>query len=312
MLGVTKDWAKQRKAEERHASAQARRLDRLSRSRSETVKDVASDVMERSYLKASNNGELPVTATQIMYAARDEIQTRTDKQLDRQYFNQTLLPNFMAENEQLTADWDVAYDERGHFTEPHTGLTIGLGTLAVRDYLRRTHALNLQRPTLARARVVTCGPDGSFGALLYIEKEGFLPLFERVHLAERFDIAVLSNKGMSVTAARKLADEICHAYSVPLLVLHDFDKSGISILATFERRQGRRYTFQNKIKVIDLGLRVPDVTGLQSRGRVRSRQRSVTPRQPDPQWRNGCGSRIPAAPARRVECDDLATAGRVC
>jgi hypothetical protein len=67
---------------------------------------------------------------------------------------------------------------------------------------------------------------------------------------------------MSVIAARKLADEICHTYHIPLFLLHDFDKSGFSILGTFERAS-RRYTFENQIKVIDLGLRLGDIAGLQ-------------------------------------------------
>ena len=33
----------------------------------------------------------------------------------------------------MAADWDVVYDDRGHFTEPHTKRVIGLGTLNVRD-----------------------------------------------------------------------------------------------------------------------------------------------------------------------------------
>lgn len=260
---VTKAWAKQRKAEERDEAAKLRRLDRLSRRRKETQRDVAFEVIPKAYLHASDNGTLPVTATQNMYAARPEIQERTGKQLDRQYFNQTLLPDFLSEHKELTANWDIAYDDRGHFTEPHTGHTIGLGTWSVSDYLDQVHKLKMQAAALAPARIITCGPHGAFGALLYLEKEGFLPLFERVQLASRYDIGILSNKGMSVTAARKLADEICHAYGIPLLVLHDFDKAGFSILATFERRQSRRYTFENKIKVIDLGLRLGDIRGLQ-------------------------------------------------
>ena len=44
----------------------------------------------------------------------------------------------------------------------------------------------------------------------------------------------------------------------PLLVLHDFDKSGFSILGTL-RRDTRRYAFRNRIEVVDLGLRLADV-----------------------------------------------------
>ena len=60
--------------------------------------------------------------------------------------------------------------------------------------------------------------------MLFIEKEGFLPLFEAVHLAERYDLAIMSTKGMSSTAARTLIDNLCR-HQVPLLVLHDFDKA---------------------------------------------------------------------------------------
>jgi hypothetical protein len=40
------------------------------------------------------------------------------------------------------------------------------------------------------ATVKTLGPKGNYGALLYIEKEGFLPLLDEVDLANRFDIAI--------------------------------------------------------------------------------------------------------------------------
>jgi hypothetical protein len=53
-----------------------------------------------------------------------------------------------------------------------------------------------------------------------------MPLFQQVELAERYDLAIMSTKGMSVTAARELLDRICRRHSVPLLVLHDFDKAG--------------------------------------------------------------------------------------
>jgi DNA topoisomerase VI subunit B len=259
---VTKAWAKQRKHEERERSARANRETRLIRSQRESIKDVVYEVMKAAYLHASDGGRLSVQATQIMYAARPKVQERTGKQLNRQYFNQTLLPDYLADYPDQTANWDIAYDERGHFTEPHTGHTFGVGTFSVRDYLSKVHKLKMQEAALAAAQIITCGPHGGFGALFYIEKEGFLPLFEQVQLAERFDIGILSNKGMSVVASRKLADEICHAYKIPLIVLHDFDKAGFSIKATFERLQSRRYTFQNRIKIIDLGLRLNDISGL--------------------------------------------------
>jgi hypothetical protein len=214
--------------------------------------------MEKAYLKSSSNGTLPANARQVMYAARPEIQDRTGKPLDDTYFTQTLLPNYI---EETGVDWDVVYDDRGHFREPHTGYKFGIGTLAVRRYLSSIHAIEFQKPSFSPGHVITRGPAGCYRAVMFVEKEGFDPLWEAVNLAERFDIAIKSTKGMSVTAARRLADELAGKHGVPLLPLHDFDKSGFSILGTL-RQDTRRYKFKNEIKVIDLGLRLEDIEGL--------------------------------------------------
>jgi hypothetical protein len=94
--------------------------------------------------------------------------------------------------------------------------------------------------------------------VLFVEKEGFLPLFRRVRLAERYDIAIMSTKGMSVVAARHLIDRVCGERGIRLLTLHDLDKAGFSILGTL-RRSNRRYSFRHPVEVIDLGLRLRDV-----------------------------------------------------
>src|SRR5262249_43337876 len=127
-----RQWAKQRKAEERHAAAMLHRGERLVRYHRVTIKEVARQAMEKAYMAASDNGRLPATATQVMYAARGETQQRPGRQLDRQYFNQTLLPEYLAEHD---VSWDIVFDDRGHFTEPHTKASFGLGTIAVRNYL---------------------------------------------------------------------------------------------------------------------------------------------------------------------------------
>ena len=260
---VTAAWARQRKAEEREASRTSRRRDALVRSRRMTIREAAWSLMSQAYLKASSGGTLPAHARQIMYAARGEIQRLTGRTLDDQYFTQQLLPDFMNANTSTTADWDVVFDARGHFHEPHTGRIVPLGTLEVRRHLRAVTErtlpeLQVDLPELAI--FPTCGPDHRYGAILFIEKEGFLPLFKAVRLAERYDLAIMSTKGLSVTASRLLVDRLCAAHQVPLLVLHDFDKSGFSILGTL-RRDTRRYAFRNRIEVVDLGLRLEDVEG---------------------------------------------------
>ena len=85
-----------------------------------------------------------------------------------------------------------------------------------------------------------------------------MPLLERVRLAEKYDVAIMSCKGMSVTAARQLIDRTCARYGIPLLILHDFDISGFSIAKTL-CSDTRRYTFKNEFETIDLGLRLDDV-----------------------------------------------------
>jgi hypothetical protein len=115
-------------------------------------------------------------------------------------------------------------------------------------------------PSFVAGSIDTHGPDGCFGAVLFIEKEGFVPLFDAVHLAERYDLAIMSPKGMSSTAARTLIDKLC-LHKVQPLVLHDFDKAGFSILGTL-MRDTRRFSFSHQAKVIDLGLRLADVREL--------------------------------------------------
>jgi hypothetical protein len=262
--GVTAKWARQRRAEERDANARARREDRLVHyHRPVSLRDAAFRGMRSAYLKASANGTLPANARQIYYAARPAILEIADRDsLDAQYFCQNLLIDYM---QTYDIDWDVVWDDRGHFIEPHTGRVIGLGTLSVRKYLRGNRAPEFIEAGFAHATIKTHGPEECFGALLFIEKEGFMPLFEAAHLAEKYDLGIMSSKGMSVTAARQLADQICSRYKVPLLILRDFDISGFSISRTVGTNT-RRYIFQNQIKVIDLGVRLADVEemGLES------------------------------------------------
>jgi hypothetical protein len=272
--GVTKKWYQQRKAEEKEASRALRRREAMVRRRRVTIRDAAFEVMRPAYRAASSDGTLPAHARQIFYRARGPVQERAGRALDDQYFTQTLLPDYLSENPETTGTWDVVFDARGHFTEPHTELIVPLGTLDVRKYLRDikpVEAYLLKAGGAAEVKVraggllPTHGPRHRFGAVLFIEKEGFLPLFKAVHLAERYDIAIMSTKGMSVTAARMLVESLCGADGIPLFVLHDFDKSGFSIVSTLQR-DTRRYSFAGEVRVIDLGLRLKDIEEWQLEG----------------------------------------------
>jgi len=256
--GVTKKWKKQKKAEMRNMNRQLRRADAF-RSLRTTIKNVAWQVMEQSYLKASSSGKYPAHARQIMYAARPAILDQADTEtLDDRYFTQTLLPDYIAEHPNQTQDWDVIFDARGMLHEPHTGEKIEMGTIGVRNYLNSMHT-DMGAIKLHSTDITTLGPDNRYGGILFLEKEGFMPILEAANIAARYDLAVVSTKGMPSTAARMLIDQLCSAGSgIRLFVLHDFDKSGFSILGTLYKNT-RRYTYAGSVNVVDLGIRLEDI-----------------------------------------------------
>ena len=260
MVGaVTERWCKQRKAEERHASAAARRSEAMTkRHKPMTIKEAAYEVMEAAYLKASGNRRYPANARQIYYAARGDILARTGKDtLDSDYFTQTLLIDYIEEHD---CDWDVAIDARGRLTEPHGGETVDLGTLEVRRYLTLIGEPRISAASVLGASIGLYGPPGRYSAALFVEKEGFDPILAAARLADRFDIAIMLTKGMSVVAARSPVDGLA-GRGVRLFVLHDFDIAGFSIKKTLTE-SGRRHQFENKLDFVDLGLRLADVERL--------------------------------------------------
>jgi hypothetical protein len=256
----TRKWARQKKSEERRPGNIRYRASRLTREPRTTQKDAAWQVLEAAYMSASGNGDLPALARQVFYQARPKIMALTDdKELDYGYFSQTLLPNYV---EETGVDWDVVYDARGHFEEPHTNRSIGCGTIAVGGYLRAVRAPEIVPAAFASATVDVIGPAGGIAAVLFCEKEGFNPLFKAVNLADRRDLMIVSTKGVSNTAARRLIDDVCGGHRLPLFVLHDFDEAGFMILGTLQR-DTRRYQFSRAVEVVDLGLRLADIEGLE-------------------------------------------------
>jgi hypothetical protein len=257
---ATKKWTRQKKAEERHPGMVHYRESRMTKEPRTTQKEAAWEIMEEAYMAASANDTLPAKARQIFYQARPKIMAMTEnKALDYGYFSQVLLPDYIEEHD---LDWNVVWDARGDFEEPHTNRRIGCGTLEVDNYLANIKDPEVIKPEFSDAAVDIIGPAGGFGAVLYVEKQGFDALFKAVNLANRYDLMIISNKGLSVTAARKLIDEICGGRELPLFVLHDFDFDGFKIFGTLQR-DTRRYQFANAVEVIDLGLRLADIAELE-------------------------------------------------
>jgi hypothetical protein len=266
LKAVTKEWKQAKRHTDQENRVRQQMLDKLRQEHSSkaSIKEAAYYSMEQAYMLASANNTLPANARQIMYAARPLVLELTGGRCwqDSSYFTQHLLPDFLESNPELTADWDVAYDARGRFSEPHTQQRTDLGTLEVRRYL---HAWRDDLSSEAEVQVnyiyPTRGPSHRYAYALFIEKEGFSSLLQRADIANRYDIAIMSTKGMSVTAARRLVEELSNQ-DATILVLHDFDKSGFSIVNTL-RSNTRRYKFDKLPKIIDLGLRLTDVQELE-------------------------------------------------
>ena len=223
------------------------------------LKSAAWEVMEEAYLKASGDGENPANARQIMYAARPMIAELTGgKIVADKYFTGTLLPDFIATNPDLCAEWDVIYDARGHLIEPHTGRPVPLGTTAVRSYLEPRRRSTGGFVTLGGMSEVEI--RDRYRTALFIEKEGFLPLLQKAEIAERFDCAIMSTKGTSVVACRHLLDRLGQD-GTRILIAHDFDRAGLVIAHTLAN-DGRRYVFEHQPEMIDIGLRLHDVEAM--------------------------------------------------
>ena len=265
---VTKSFtAAKRRADrdDRMKATDAEELRKANEPKNLTTKEAAWQLMEQAYLKASSNKKLPANARQVMYAARRGIIELTGKARPwskDSYFTQKLLPDFIDAHPELCADWDVVYDVRGHLREPHTGKMVELGTLAVRGYINGWRSKITASANFAGlgTEITTSGPKNRYQFALFLEKEGFDALLRKSRLAERFDIAIFSTKGMSVTAARKLVESLSEA-GVTILVVRDFDLYGFRIAHTIQNNT-RRYQFKTPPKVIDLGLRLQDAQAM--------------------------------------------------
>lgn len=226
-----------------------------------TIKDAIFRHLEEAYNKTSTKGKYWANARQIWYALRPLIQDEVDKKLDKEtyeYFSGSLLKDYIEENRRGSELWRVVWDDRGHFREPHTGKRIGVGGIEVLNYTNAWTAEVLEDLGFIKPsrHLQTIGPANRFSSVLFIEKEGFNELLEDENIGRIYDMAIMSTKGMPVKAACDLLQAL--PADVRIFCLHDFDKSGFTILKTL--RQGTRLA--DGSEVIDLGFRLEDVAGL--------------------------------------------------
>lgn len=228
-------------------------------------KDAALKVCAEAYMQASAGNTLPTMFRQIYYVARPLIEQLSGKLMDDGSFRE-VLKQFMMENRELTSSWDVLFDPRGHFAEPHTRSYFGMGTKQVREYFAKWDKESTGLDFSVSDLYPTHGPRNRFTHALFIEKEGFESILDAAGIAERYDLAVFSSKGQASVATKRLVNELV-SRGVTILVVHDHDYAGFEILQNLKQsKEGAFYEFNASRGVIDLGLSLKDATayGLES------------------------------------------------
>lgn len=214
-----------------------------------TIKNAVEMLLPDAYERVSEGGKYWANARQLMYAMRPEILRlcRIDK-FDDATITQTYLPLFQR------SEWKVAYDKRGALEEPHTGQTVGLGTVEIENYRGRTASIGFDRFVRPTTVFGNMPAEGRFNKLLFVEKEGFSQLIRESGFLERYDMAMASSKGLPVVAARALIDHLAGAVDdFKLYVLADFDVNGC-VLADSLVTDRDRYQFANAVNTTKLGV----------------------------------------------------------
>ena len=246
----------------------------VANSRKATQKYILFDVMEGALEDSgyfSTNAAV-VTQRDLYYSARElyyvhsnfpEVEARLAKMyekkgktkqggpaaIDYDYFSKVL------------TEWEEAHgkldrlirDVKGHLYEPHSGKTIEIGTLSVREYEF---------------------PEYVFDKLLYIEKEGEMAKVREARIAERYDMAILTGKGFPTEAIRKLLSMASETRDYQIFCFHDADDAGYDIARTLREETRRMPGY--RVDVVDLGLTYGDAEAMGLQGEPYTRQKRLS------------------------------------
>lgn len=236
-----------------------------------TIKGAIYSIIADVYASIASSG-IGVPPRMLMYRCRPEILRLTGRSSFEYATFVNAVHDFVEDHPDMTADWQLSYDDRGHFTMPG-GASFGLGTQAVDGFIStigpdgarfepsvRGFSIEADAGLLIESK----NPAHRFSAVCFIEKEGYSEIIRRSKIAERFDVAFASTKGLPNTAIRKLLDTVA-TFGIKVLCLHDFDIAGLTIANTLAT-SNRRYQFANELDFVDMGLRLAtaEAMGLQS------------------------------------------------
>ncbi|MEM7730339.1 MAG: hypothetical protein AAF311_13905, partial [Pseudomonadota bacterium] len=232
-----------------------------------TIKGAIYAIIEGVYNDIAAAG-IGVPPRMLMYRCRPQILEMTGREgFDYQTFINAV-HDFIEDHPEKTADWRLLYDNRGNFIEPG-GRRFGLGTREVDGFLARLSDEQTEfEPTIDGLHVehsaghlrTPDNPSHRYSAAIFIEKEGYAELFENAKLAERYDVAICSTKGMPTTSIRRVFDHLAR-FGIRVFCLHDLDEAGLRIFNTLAT-DNRRFQFQNDIGLSDMGLRLDEARAM--------------------------------------------------
>ena len=247
IFGAIKPLYKEAKRQER--SARAARRTYYAPEPKVYQKEIVFEVLPQAIENAGAN----FSARDLYYATRPLAYAHGEweegKALGYGYFSQSLLTEYQEAEGLIAGLWR---DARGHLHEPHTGITVALGTREVGAYEF---------------------PEYTFDKILYVEKEGELPKLQAAKLAERYDMAICSGKGQPTEAVRTLFER-AEGGDYQLFCFHDADLDGYNIARVMAEETRRMPGYS--VDVVDIGLTVEDALEMGLLGEPFYRKKGVS------------------------------------
>ena len=209
-----------------------------------TVKDIVFQITAQAVDQARGREGLPFSSHTLFYKLRPLALNllRPGTPFRAKYVEQQLIPAWEREHGPITGLYREPRGTLHHPHDPDGERDVRLGTREVKDYTPE---------------------KWSYNKVLVIEKTGLWPPIDQARLADRYDMAVITNEGYTSTAGRDLLASLPPG-DVQIFVLHDADPDGYNIARTLGEETARMP--DHNIQVIDLGLTVDDAIakGLES------------------------------------------------
>ncbi|WP_051824119.1 ATP-binding protein [Kitasatospora aureofaciens] len=221
---------REERAAMREANAAAKAAPKVSK------KAAVFEVMREAIGQARGAEGLPFSSHTLFYKIRPLALKLlpVGAKLNAQYVEQNLIPDWERQNGPVQG---LYREPRGTLHHPHDpdGIRdVRLGTREVREYIP---------------------PKWSYNKILVIEKTGLWPPVRESGIAEKYDMAVITNEGYGTEACRDLLASMPPG-DVQIFVLHDADPYGYNIARTLGEETARMP--DHRVEVIDLGLTVDD------------------------------------------------------